>query len=320
MTMAIPGGDVPSPASGPEATSRRADAGAVPTGPGVPRPAPSLLPYLRLVRAPAVFSALGDPLAGMVLAGGRLSLARAAGVSAAAGALYLAGMALNDYADRAEDARERPERPIPSGAVGAGEAAAIGSALTAIGVLLARGSGARRTGVALAASVLAYDFVLKSTELGPAAMGLCRTLSLLMGAEAAGRALGSGPLAAAVVLGSYIGGLTLLARGETGDGRTPAVSRGIAIAGCALAGAWLLGGRRSAPWILAAAALAAPAALAALRERSPGAVGRAVAALIRVVPALDGALMARRSPARAAAVALPLLALARWGRALIPIH
>jgi hypothetical protein len=41
--------------------------------------------------------------------------------------------------------------------------------------------------------------------------------------------------------------------------------------------------------------------------------------MIRAIPALDAALAAPRTPWRAAAVALPLLALVRWGRRLFPI-
>ena len=45
---------------------------------------------------------------------------RTAGLVASSSCLYLAGMALNDYADRDVDAVERPGRPIPSGRVSPG--------------------------------------------------------------------------------------------------------------------------------------------------------------------------------------------------------
>ena len=139
----------------------------------------ALLPYLRLVRAPAVFSALGDPLAGLLLDGERLDAGRAARLSAASALIYLAGMALNDLADREEDARERPERPIPSGAVSPSAAVIVGGSLLFAGTLAASRSGARWTGPALAGAVVAYDFQLKHSDtLGPIAMGACRALSL----------------------------------------------------------------------------------------------------------------------------------------------
>jgi 4-hydroxybenzoate polyprenyltransferase len=282
---------------------------------------PTLLPYLRLVRAPAVFSALGDPLAGALVAGGTLSPARAAKLSGAAGALYLAGMALNDYADREEDARERPERPIPSGAVSPRAAAAVGAGLLGLGVLLARRAGAGWTGAAVAGAVLAYDFAFKATPAGPVAMGACRALSLLMGAEAAGNPRGRRSAAgAALLLGGYVAGLTLLARGETPGGGNRSVLPGVLVAGGVLLWTMARGGGRSLPWVAAVGALAGPAAVRAARAPSPPSVGKAVGAMIGAIPALDGALAAARRPALAAAVALPLLALVRWGRSRIAIH
>jgi len=49
----------------------------------------ALLPYLRLVRAPAVFSALGDPIAGLLLDDDDFSLAQASRLSAASAMLFM---------------------------------------------------------------------------------------------------------------------------------------------------------------------------------------------------------------------------------------
>lgn len=284
---------------------------------GVP---PALLPYLRLVRAPAVFSALGDPLAGLLIGGERLTTERAARLSAASALLYLAGMALNDLADREEDARDRPERPIPSGAISPRAAALIGGTLLVTGVGAARGAGARWTGPALAALIVAYDFKLKhSATLGPVAMGACRSLSLLMGVEAAG-SLGDSRAGreSAVLLGAYVAGLTLLARSETGRARTAELRGGAAIAAGALLAAAARGGASSATWAAAATAIAGPAVTRALKKPGPATVGPAVGALIRAVPALDGALVGASAPVPALLL-LSLLGLTRWGRAIIPI-
>ena len=62
---------------------------------------------------------------------------RAAGLTAASSCLYLAGMALNDYADREVDAVERPGRPIPSGRVTPGFALGLAAGLTAAAAGLA---------------------------------------------------------------------------------------------------------------------------------------------------------------------------------------
>src|SRR3954469_21668863 len=68
-----------------------------------------------LVRLPAVLSVPGDVLVGAAASGQMRDVPRTAGLVAASSCLYLAGMALNDYADPEADALERPGRPMPSG-------------------------------------------------------------------------------------------------------------------------------------------------------------------------------------------------------------
>ena len=279
----------------------------------------TLLPYLRLVRAPAVFSALGDPIAGLLLDDDGFAPGQASRLSAASAMLYLAGMALNDLADREEDARERPERPIPSGAVSPRAAAIIGGSLLLGGVLAAQRGGARWTGPALAATIVAYDFGLKrSAALGPAAMGACRALSLLMGVEASRGVVTRRGAEGALLLGAYVAGLTLIARGETGAARTTELRTGAGLVAGALLATAVRGGAASFAWSAATAALAGPAVRRAVENPSPKTVGPAVGSLIRAIPALDGAIAGAIGPAPSS-VLLSLLALTRWGRTLIPI-
>ena len=279
----------------------------------------AMLPYLRIVRAPAVFSALGDPLAGVLIAGGALTGSRASRLSGAAGLIYLAGMALNDFADREEDARDRPERPIPSGALPPRTAALLGGSLLLGGVAMAHSAGARWSGGALAALVVAYDFPLKhSSTLGPIAMGACRSASLLMGVEAVRGSMVAEGGEHALMLGAYVAGLTLIARSETGVARSAELRGGALIVGAALLASVLRGGSRSLPWGVLAATLAGPAVARALRAPGPATVGPAVGALVRAIPALDGSLAATSAPVPTLVLA-SLLGLARWGRVLIPI-
>lgn len=279
----------------------------------------TVLPYLRLVRAPAVFSALGDPIAGLLLERDEFSGGGAARLSAASAMLYLAGMALNDLADRDEDARDRPERPIPSGAVSPRAAALLGGSLLLGGVLVAQRGGARWTGPALAAMVVAYDFQLKrSATLGPMAMGACRALSLLMGVEASRGEVTRRGAEGALLLGAYVAGLTLVARGETGAARTTELRLGAGLVAGALLATAVRGGPESLAWSAAAGALSGPALRRAVVEPSPRTVGPAVGALIRAIPALDGGIAGASGPGPAL-VLLSLLGLTRWGRTLIPI-
>ena len=280
----------------------------------------ALLPYLRLVRAPAVFSALGDPLAGLLLDGERIEPARAARLSAASALIYLAGMALNDLADREEDARERPDRPIPSGAVSPRAAAIVGGSLLLAGTLAAWRGGARWTGPRARRCRRRLRFPAQA--LGHARPHRDGRLPVALAADGrrSGRAATVDRRGAegALLLGAYVAGLTLVARGETGAARTTELRTGAALAAGALLATAIRGGPSSLPWAAATGALAGPALSRALREPGPKTVGPAVGALIRAIPALDGAIAGTRAP-RPAMVLVSLLALTRWGRTLIPI-
>ncbi|MFD9740039.1 SCO3242 family prenyltransferase, partial [Umezawaea sp. NPDC059074] len=163
---------------------------------------------VELVRAPAALTVPGDSLVGAAVSGRPAN----AGLAAASVCLYWAGMALNDYADRELDAVERPERPIPSGRVRPSTALALATGLTAAGLGLAALAGGRKAlGVAvpLAATVWAYDLVLKDTPLGPVGMAAARALDVLLGADGVKRAV-----PAALTVGAHTLAITVLSRSE----------------------------------------------------------------------------------------------------------
>ncbi|OQR64611.1 hypothetical protein B6E66_07870 [Streptomyces maremycinicus] len=141
--------------------------------------------WAELLRVSALFTVPGDVLAGAAASGRRPGAATALAVGASL-CLYEAGMALNDWADRDEDAVERPHRPVPSGRIAPGQALAAAAALTGAGVGLgfAAGRPAAWCATALAGTVWAYDLRLKHTKAGPAAMAAARGLDLLLGAVA----------------------------------------------------------------------------------------------------------------------------------------
>uniref|UniRef100_UPI001CE2744A UbiA family prenyltransferase n=1 Tax=Streptomyces werraensis TaxID=68284 RepID=UPI001CE2744A len=92
--------------------------------------------WAELVRLPALFTVPGDTLAGVAAAGGRPG-PRALLPIGSSLCLYAAGMVLNDWADRAEDAVERPHRPLPSGRIRPAAALTAACGLTGAGLLLA---------------------------------------------------------------------------------------------------------------------------------------------------------------------------------------
>jgi 4-hydroxybenzoate polyprenyltransferase len=140
---------------------------------------------------------------------------------AASSLLYMAGIALNDVFDYAVDLVERPERPLPSARIGLRTARWLGWTMLAVGVGLAVVAamlvGQVRTAIVaglLAASIVFYDAWLKRTLLGPLGMGACRMLNVLLGMSAAVGAWQAQHWLVAGAIGTYIVGVTWLARTE----------------------------------------------------------------------------------------------------------
>ena len=178
-----------------------------------------LLPYLRLCRFANVFTALADIFLGYLLTHQSLAHKLEFGLLlATSAALYMAGMVFNDVFDREVDLRERPNRPIPSGAVSLKMAIGLGSVLimAGIGAAAAVGTNSLLVAAALVACIFAYDGLLKSTVLGPIAMGGCRFLNVMLGASAVDPVWVLPQLHVAGGLGVYIAGVTWFARREAG--------------------------------------------------------------------------------------------------------
>ncbi len=231
----------------------------------MPDPAPSkLLSWLRLCRAPNVFTALADVSMGFLVA--RQALDEIGVFLCLAGAsacLYMAGMVLNDVFDVEIDRKERPFRPLPSGLIGIGIARVFGFGLLLVGVILGAVAGYAalakesapdvpwRSGaiaLLLAGSVLLYDAFLKKTPLGPLGMGLCRFFNVLLGLSVATLATGPSWLLfyegvdflPAAGIGLFIVGVTWFAKGEAG--RSPLLNllggMAVMIGGVVLVGWW----------------------------------------------------------------------------------
>lgn len=173
--------------------------------------------YLQLVRLPALFSAWGDIWLGYLATHTHLlPVHEVALLMLSTTGLYLGGMAFNDYFDREVDARERPNRPIPSGAVSASSAFKIATGLTVIGVLATVPLGTRSLMIALAIvlCVLGYNSKFKSTSLGPLVMAACRFLNILLGASLVSWEGNSGIFNVAALMGAYIFMLTWFGKNE----------------------------------------------------------------------------------------------------------
>jgi 4-hydroxybenzoate polyprenyltransferase len=174
---------------------------------------------LRLGRVSNLPTVWTNVLAATVIAGGAWQNARTALVLLAMSLFYVGGMYLNDYFDRTIDARERPERPIPAGDISANAVAVAGFGMLGGGVVLlaATGVAAAVTGLILAALIVGYNLFHKGVALSPVTMGLCRAF-VYFGAAAAVSGVVSWPVAlVGFALTAYVAGLTYAARQESLD-------------------------------------------------------------------------------------------------------
>ena len=274
---------------------------------------------LRLGRVSNLPTVWTNVLAGVVLADGALGPGRGVRLAIALSLFYVGGMYLNDAFDHAVDARERPTRPIPSGAVSARTVYLVGAGLLAVGWALLGAVSVTRLGpllgFALGAAIAWYDWRHKGDPLAPVWMGVCRALVYAAAAAAATGAVPGPVVVGALLVLAYVVGLTYAARHETL---------------AAVANLWPLAG------LLAPAVVTAPAALrdgptavmlaaygvwcagavALLRPRPRADIPGAVVRLIAGISLLDALLIAahgRPGLALVAAAAVPLTRLLqRW--------
>jgi 4-hydroxybenzoate polyprenyltransferase len=255
--------------------------------------------YFELLRPPNVVTAIADVLAGYAVAG-RGAASRLPWLLAATACLYAGGVVLNDYFDRAVDASERPERPIPSGRVPAAHAGALGGALLAGGVAAAFGatSTAGAMALAIAVCVLLYDARAKRHAFaGPLAMGVCRGLNVALGMAAVPAAV-TGHWSIALLSVAYIAAVTMVSRGEVHGGKKPVAALALAaLAGviAALAVIALRSGVWPIPALVLTAALAwrvGPPFAAVYTDPRAATIRRAVKAGVLSLVLLDAALSA----------------------------
>lgn len=210
-------------------------------GPAITRRA---FAWLQLLRLPNVFTALADVAMGYLVTHGDLQPATDfAFLAAASCLLYLSGIVLNDVFDAEIDARERPERPIPSGRVSHKAAAVVGWGLYISGIavawFLSFAANDWRPGavaVLLAACIALYDGGLKHTWLAPIVMGECRLLNVLLGMSLMVIPWGKAEVLIAVGIGVYIVGVTVFARTDAHESSRGRLTAGLIVllAGMAL--------------------------------------------------------------------------------------
>lgn len=186
--------------------------------------------YLQLIRLPNVFTTPSNILAGYFAAVTTTTAAEADGVHLIAlmvssGLLYIAGIVLNDYFDIEIDKKERPSRPLPSGKISKGYALTIAIVALLIANIIALVVGPISLAISLALTLLiiAYDYQLKYTVLGPFAMGGTRSLNVIFGASPVLLYTDNHSVAivaaAAASLFFYVSSITILSKKEVGKER-----------------------------------------------------------------------------------------------------
>jgi 4-hydroxybenzoate polyprenyltransferase len=177
---------------------------------------------LRLGRVSNLPTVTSNVLAGIALAGAFPAASTIAVVCVAMSLMYVAGMFLNDAFDRDLDRIERPERPIPSGEIGAAVVFDTGFVLLGAGIALIAGV-AIATGagwkpimsvVALGSLIIFYDANHKQNPFAPLVMGLCRASVYTTAALVVRPDLCPAVLVGCALMLAYLIGLTFVARQE----------------------------------------------------------------------------------------------------------
>ncbi|RZK81290.1 MAG: polyprenyltransferase [Pedobacter sp.] len=182
-----------------------------------------LIGYLRLMRPANVVTSIADVLAGIAISGfffhdvSRLPVWL---LCISTIGLYSGGIILNDVFDAELDAKERPERPIPSGLISKKAATIFGGIMFFIGIFSAGlySNTAQYLAAAIMICCLIYDKFLKHSGIfGPLNMGLCRGLNLLLGISIIPEQIQQYWFLAMVPI-IYIAAITMISRGEVHGG------------------------------------------------------------------------------------------------------
>ncbi len=264
---------------------------------------------LELMRPANIITAFADIIAGFAAAGGIIILEYSSIATIppelvqlllSTFGLYGGGVVFNDVFDAELDAKERPERAIPSGRISKSAAILLGAGLLLIGVISAFTVNyeAGFLSIAITFFVLLYDYWGKHSSLwGPLFMGLCRGGNLLLGAMVFPFLIGSLWFLALIPI-AYIGAITLISQGEVhgGDQTSGYIGLGLVLM---VTGALLLLGLQSSyntlialPFVIVFGSLVIPSFLKAALTPEAALIKKAVKRGVLSLILLNSALAA----------------------------
>lgn len=176
-----------------------------------------IITLFKITRLPNVITAVADILAGTFIVGvGPEHLNNLVFLCLASGCIYAGGVVQNDLVDVVQDTLERPDRPIPSGAISLQETYLLSASLLCLGMFFAAAAGQLSGLIAalLLTCVFVYNYWAKKHDItGSVVMGLCRALNLALGLSVLPELSGMYiPLCLFPFL--HIAGITLLSKGE----------------------------------------------------------------------------------------------------------
>ena len=205
----------------------------------------NLWAYLQLMRPANIITAWADILAGIAASGFAVfdNPVPAMWLLLATTGLYGGGVVFNDVFDAELDAKERPERPIPSGRSSLSGATFFGSVLLVIGVLAAAQVSWLSFSIAcgVAAAALLYDAYAKHHPFfGPLNMGICRGGNLLLGVSILSPMVGENWYLALIPI-VYIAAITAISQGEVHGGKRSTGIVALVLMGAVIAGLLGLG-------------------------------------------------------------------------------
>ncbi|MDZ7967462.1 MAG: UbiA-like protein EboC [Nostoc sp. DedSLP03] len=190
--------------------------------------------YLELIRPANIVTAWADILLGFAASGSGIIFTKLINGEAtfailiplawlllATTGLYGGGIVFNDVFDAELDAKERPNRAIPSGRVSRQNATLLGSILFAIGIIAAFQVSLLSAAIAtfITLSCLLYNSLAKHHPFfGPLNMGLCRGSNLLLGVSAVPEIIGERWYLALIPV-LYIAAITAISQGEVHGGK-----------------------------------------------------------------------------------------------------
>lgn len=285
---------------------------------------------LRLGRVSNLPTVWTNVLAGAVLSQAAFGGAMAAWLMLALSLFYVAGMYFNDAFDAGYDAKLRPNRPIPSGAVSVRTVFLAGGAMMAVAFVLLAWLGlggpepnghVRYGGLAAAGgltlAIVVYDAWHKGNPLSPVVMGLCRLLVYVTAALTLTNAPAPAVYLAAAVALSYLIGLTYAAKQEDLK-KVGSLWPLVFLAAPFIYGAPIA--LRGGVGLIAYLGLAAVVLYSVWLMVKPGpkAIGKVVALLIAGICLLDALFIAGAGQALWAAIAIAGFALTLAGQRFIP--